>query len=93
MFAIAVIFPAAIAGSIRYVAEKLSWEAELSGYEHACERFRRGLAALAAAKSMGSGEADEHREIVRAMGAEALSENENWLRAHRERPLEPLVGG
>lgn len=93
MVAIFVIVPAAVAGSIRYVAEKLSWEAELTGYEHACERFRRGLDALGAVKAGDADASEEYREIVRAMGVEALSENENWLRAHRERPLEPLVGG
>ena len=93
MVAIFVIVPAAIAGSIRYVAEKLSWEAELSGYEHACERFRRGLDALTAARAQGAEASEEYRQVVRAMGVEALAENENWLRAHRERPLEPLVGG
>jgi len=35
----------------------------------------------------------ERRQIILALGAEALRENETWLREHRERPLEPIVGG
>ena len=93
LVAMSVIVPAAIAGASRFIADKLSWEAEMSGYEHACERFRRGLLALHAAEDDGAGADEERRQVVLAMGAEALSENENWLRAHRERPLEPLVGG
>jgi hypothetical protein len=92
LVAMAVILPISIAGAIRYVAEKLSWEAELSGYEHARERFRRGLDVLAEVRASAPEASEDYRGIVRAMGAEALSENENWLRAHRERPLEPLVG-
>jgi len=91
LIAMAVILPAAIAGALRYVADKSSWAAELSGYEHAVQHFRRGAAALAGARDMD--EIAEHRELIRALGAEALSENEAWLRSHRERPLEPVVGG
>ena len=94
LIGIAVIMPAAVAGALRFVADKSSWAAELSGYEHACGHFKRGQAALVAAgRVRGRGRRGEHREIILALGAEALSENENWLRAHRERPLEPIVGG
>ena len=31
--------------------------------------------------------------IILALGKEALDENETWIRRHRERPIEPLVGG
>ena len=84
----ATIVSAAVAGAIGFVAEKLSWNAELSGYQEAAERFRRGDKALEAAETDA-----ERREIVIALGLGALHENEAWLRAHRERPLEPLIGG
>jgi hypothetical protein len=90
---IAVIMPPAIAGALRFVADKSSWAAELAGYEHARAHFGRGQAALAHAGPLKGAAKGEHREIILALGAEALSENENWLRAHRERPLEPIVGG
>jgi hypothetical protein len=93
MVAIAVILPAAIAGALRFVADKSSWAAELAGYEQARERFRRGRAALAETVGAGAREAAERREIVLALGEEALRETGSWLRAHRERPLEPIVGG
>jgi hypothetical protein len=91
LIAIAVIMPAAIAGALRFVADKSSWAAELAGYEHARAHFRRGQAALRATAPAAG--AAEQRELILALGAEALAENENWLRAHRERPLEPIVGG
>ncbi len=90
---IAVIMPPAIAGALRFVADKSSWAAELAGYEHARAHFGRGQAALVHAGPLRGAAVGEHREIILALGAEALSENENWLRAHRERPLEPIVGG
>ena len=88
LVALAVILPAAISGTIRFIAEKLSWVTELNAYEKSLGRFRRGEAAIAAAPSDES-----RRAIVLALGVEALRENEAWLRAHRERPLEPVVGG
>jgi hypothetical protein len=93
LIAIAMILPATIAGALRFVADKSSWAAELAGYEHAGERFRRGRDALARAPADQAAGAAERREIVLALGAEALDENEAWLRSHRERPLEPVVGG
>ena len=93
LIAIAVVMPAAIAGALRFVADKSSWSAELAGYEHTRAHFRRGQAAMEAAGPFVGAAAGEQREIILALGAEALAENENWLRAHRERPLEPIVGG
>jgi hypothetical protein len=90
--AIAVVLPVTAAGAIRFVSEKSSWSPELTGYEHAREHFRRGMRALSSISGLAPDDA-ERREIITALGEEALSENENWLRAHRERPLEPIVGG
>jgi len=88
LVAIAVILPAAISGTIRFIAEKLSWVTELHAYEESRDRFARGRAALAATASDA-----RKREIIKVLRTEALRENEAWLRAHRERPLEPVVGG
>jgi chorismate mutase len=87
LIAMATILAAAIAGALRFIAEKLSWSAELSGYLEAAERFRRGDRVHEAARTD-----DDRRAIVLELGLSALRENEAWLRAHRERPLEPLTG-
>lgn len=92
--AVVVVF-AALAGAIRYRAEKLSWEAELRGYEDALEVFERAKSVLHSVETSnwGRDRKDQTRnQIIFALGKEALTESENWLRAHRERPLEPLVG-
>jgi hypothetical protein len=85
----------AIAGAIRFIADKLSWEAEVNGYEEILETFRRAKAELEALPAEpGTPVGDTMRgRIILELGKEALDENETWLRAHRERPLEPLVGG
>ena len=86
---------ATLAGAVRYVAEKLSWEAELRGYEDALETFKTAQKALAQIdKSRHPAEEKERqrRQLIFLLGRKALAENESWLRAHRERPLEPVVG-
>jgi hypothetical protein len=88
LVAIAVILPAAISGTIRFIAEKLSWVTELHAYEESRDRFARGSTAFNSATSV-----KRKRAILMALGMEAVRENEAWLRAHRERPLEPVVGG
>jgi hypothetical protein len=88
LVAIAVILPAAVAGAIRFAAEKSSLIPESHSYEESLERFQRAEAALSAAQS-----SDQVRSLAKAVGIEALRESEAWLRARRERPLEPVVGG
>lgn len=87
----------AAAGALRFVAEKLSWEAEGRSYMEALALFRYAARRLKAARDdTGRPQADrdaERGEIIRALGYEALKENEAWVRAHRERPLEPMIGG
>jgi hypothetical protein len=85
---IAAILLPAIAGAIRFVAEKLSLEAEVNRYEEALGTFTRAKARLAAL----AGEDRLRESIVISLGKLALEENESWIRAHRERPLEPIVG-
>ena len=84
---------AASAGAIRFVADKLSWESEFGRYEDALETFRKAKDALAHVTAADA----QHQELRRsrillALGRQALAETEGWLRAHRERPLEPVVG-
>jgi hypothetical protein len=92
-FVIAVLGLAAIAGAIRFVADKLAWEAEAHRYAEARELFTHAEAELAAIDQEAIGPPDKlsrKREIVLTLGQRALLENEAWLRAHRERPVERL---
>lgn len=93
--AIAQVFFATAAGAIRYIAEKLSWEVELRGYEDAADVFETALDELGKitdGKRPDPKKDERRRQIIFQLGIRALAENENWLRAHRERPLEPVIG-
>ena len=91
---IAAIVPAATAGALRFIPDKLSWEAEVNGYEETLGTFRRVEVDLSGQADMAPASAGKLRNrIILALGREALDENESWIRSHRERPLEPLVGG
>jgi hypothetical protein len=86
---------AAIGGAIRFASEKLSLEAELRGYEDTLEAFegaKKALAELDAASLTDRQRETMRVEILFALGKEALAESGAWLRAHKERPLEPMVG-
>lgn len=78
----------AIAGALHFLNEKLGHEAEAQAYREALDHFERAERALAGLAP----EAEEYRAIVRDLGKLALRENEEWLKAHRERPLNPVVG-
>jgi hypothetical protein len=84
---------ASIAYAMQFVSNQLSWAQEMRGYEDALDIFRRARSAL---KEIDDSEADpttrtrRRHAIIVALGKKALEENENWLRTHRERPLEPL---
>jgi len=86
--ALAVVLLSAGAVAVRFVAEKLVWEAEAHRYEAALALFERAAGELDHTASSG----DAGRTIVRALGRAALDENEYWLRTHRERPVEQAVG-
>jgi hypothetical protein len=85
----------AIAGAVRYVREKLNLEAQALEYKDALGRFERAERLLAEGADPASGNpanlADAQR-VVCDLGLLALRENEAWLKAHRERPLSPVVG-
>jgi hypothetical protein len=85
---------AALAGAIRFYAEKMSQEHELFSYRDALVTFRRAQQELQEVDGDASPAGQARRNaILIAVGKEALEENEAWIRAHRLRPLEPVVGG
>jgi hypothetical protein len=86
--ALAVVLLIAGAVAVRFVAEKLVWEAEAHRYEAALALFERAAGEL---DRIGP-PTEASRTVVRALGRAALEENEYWLRAHRERPVEQAVG-
>jgi len=93
--AVAVVIFSAAAVAVRFVAEKLVWEAEAHRYEAALALFERAAGELDHIAHSGDPRAERtsrSRTVVRALGRAALEENEYWLRAHRERPVEQAVG-
>jgi hypothetical protein len=91
---IAMIAIAALAGALRYYVERLSLEHELFSYRDALVTFARAQNELSELDGDASPAARaRRRDILIAVGKEALEENEAWIRAHRLRPLEPVVGG
>jgi Ca2+/Na+ antiporter len=91
---IVMVAAAAVAGAYRFYAEKMSEEHELFSYRDALVTFRRAQEDLKETEGDASEAAKDRRnDILLAIGKEALKENEAWIRAHRLRPLEPLVGG
>ena len=85
----------AIAGAMRFQAEKLAYEAEALSYREALRWFEHADELLSQ-RPPGCGDetADARaRDIVGRLGCLALAENEAWLKARRERPLTPVIGG
>jgi hypothetical protein len=84
---------ASVAYAMQFVSDRLSWAGEMRGYQDALQIFLRARSALKEIDGSGldaAGQAVLQETIIEAIGKEALKENEGWLRAHRERPLEPL---
>ena len=74
----------------------MAWGSEASGYAEALERFTLGerqIAEIGSSDMLDQEKEARRREVLRHLGIETLRENETWLRAHRGRPLEPVVGG
>jgi len=78
----------AIAAALSIYAEKRAF------HDHAHQYHRMG-ALFARAWTLLSGEMSDanRRAIILDLGVEALSENGDWLIAHRDRPVEPIRGG
>ena len=85
----------ALAGAMRYVSEKLNFEAQALEYRDILERFERAERLLAEgsnSQTPAPARTDMAQGIVRDLALLALRENEAWLKARRERPLSPVVG-
>jgi hypothetical protein len=84
----------ALAGTVRFFTEKMVWEAEGHTYAEALRRFEEAKRRLDRIKADAPADYETKRlALVRALGTSALAESSAWLRAHRERPVEPVVGG
>ena len=93
--AMLVVLFSAAAAAVRFVAEKLAWEAEAHRYGDARALFEHAASELAALDREPWPPEERLRrkqQIVLALGHEALEQTEYWLRTHRERPVEVAVG-
>lgn len=81
---IVIVLLPAIAGTMRFIAEKLAFEAEELSYRDAFGWFSRAARILAK---------ERDKKIVFELGLLALQEQEAWLKARRQRPLTPVIGG
>jgi hypothetical protein len=77
----------AMAAALRFLTDRLAWEAELHSYREALGNFVRARDVLA---RPGMADSHEGRTLLSELGRRALAENESWIRAHRVRPLEPV---
>jgi hypothetical protein len=71
------------------VAEGRAYEAQAHAYSRAGAVFHR---AADRAKALGPDDRQGWRELVLAVGREALAENAAWLEAHRQRPVASKAG-
>jgi len=93
--ALAVVFLSTAAVAVRFVADKLVWEAEAHRYQDAlalCERAEAELVTIDGESHPAEIALRRKQNVIFALGRSALDENEYWLRAHRERPIEQAVG-
>ena len=92
---VAIVVLPAIAGAMRFVSEKLAYEAEALSYREALRWFEHADELLTAQPPENGNETANKpaRAIVEQLGRLALSENEAWLKSRRERPLSPVIGG
>ena len=86
-----------LAGALVYLFEKSAVESEARNYDemqHVFASAEQMLDATEKATHLSATDklAQQHR-ILRELGRAALAENSYWLRAHRERPVEPIAGG
>lgn len=92
---VAIVVLPALAGAMRFRAEKYAHEAEALSYREALRWFQHADELLAE-QPPGAGNKvadDRARAIVHGLGILALRENEAWLKSRRERPLTPVIGG
>ena len=79
----------ALAAFFVIVAEGRAYEAQAHAYARAGAVFRR---AAERAERLRPDDRQGWRELVLALGREALAENATWLEAHRQRPVASKAG-
>jgi len=86
---------AAASGAVRFVIERSALEAEAISYREALQRFKAARERALETRSKPGADAGTILEADQKLGLElgrvALAENEAWLRAHRQRPFEPVT--
>jgi hypothetical protein len=84
----------AVAGALRFLSERLGWEAEALNFRDMLKPFELAEAALAKEYGDDDEPRDEAhaRSIVLELGRLALNDTEAWLKMRRERPLTPVTG-
>ncbi len=79
---------AAISALIHGYADKSAWSYHAREYARMAELYRSTSKELATMLEPESQEPEAARALFRSLAREALSENADWLLAHRERPIE-----
>jgi hypothetical protein len=79
---------AAISALIHGYADKSAWSYHAREYARMAELYRSAGKELADMLEGEKRQAEAARALFRAIAREALSENADWLLAHRERPIE-----
>jgi hypothetical protein len=86
---------AAASGAVRFIIERRALEAEAISYREMLQRFRAARERAQEAREKAGGDAAAllaaHQKLGHELGRVALAENEAWLRAHRQRPFEPVT--
>jgi len=79
---------------VRFVLERSVLEAEAISYREMLQKFRaardRALEARRRPGAAASAILKADQKLGLELGRVALTENEAWLKAHRQRPLEPV---
>ena len=78
------------AAMVRWYSERRNHSAQALHYDDMLRAFRRAADWLQ--QNEGHPIIDLQRHVIE-LGELALDENEAWLKAHRERPMEPIAGG
>lgn len=79
---------AAVSALIHGYADKSAWSYHAREYARMSELYRSASKELSSMLQPDSQEPEAARALFRSLAREALSENADWLLAHRERPIE-----
>lgn len=93
MTIVLVVFLPTLAGAMRYLAEKLAFDAEALSYRDAYVWFSHATDLLRQSRPGQNDPAADLRaqKLIRRLGMLAIQENEAWLKMRRERPLSPVI--